>query len=386
MPSLDSRGPLLARSGVDDAPALRIATVYLGRRGAGGPIAFNLAQALRPLAEVLPVVSAYALHGPDWRAAWKGEFIATPTYRNALEAAFSILSGVPIRALARRIAAWHPDVLLFPMFHPWNGRLQRLLPDIPAVVMVHDPLPHPDLEGKIFEALENLSLRRAARVIVWSERFVESARRRTTVPVTAVPLGEMRYERLFHAPPSPPPPYPYLLFFGRIVPYKGLDVLLEAFAQLAPKFPDLRLRIVGSGSLKRYRRQMRDLPNLEVVNRWVEDEEIAHHFRHAAVVVLPYTSATQSGVVPLAAAFARPVVATMTGGIPEQIVDGETGLLVPPSDARALAAAVEELLTCPQCARRVGKALQHAYRSNFRWENTAVRVLEVCRAAVRFSK
>ena len=383
MPSLESHGPSLARGGIDDAPVLRIAIIYLGRRGAGGPITFNLAQALCPLAEVLPVVSAYALHGPDWREAWEGEFIATPTYRNALEAAFSILSGVPIRALARRIAAWHPDVLLFPMFHPWNARLQRLLAEIPAVVMVHDPLPHPDLEGKVFEALENLSLRRAARVIVWSERFVESARRRTAVPVTAVPLGEMRYERLFHAPPSPPPTYPYLLFFGRIVPYKGLDVLLEAFAQLIPKFPDLRLRIVGSGSLKRYRRRMRYLPNLEVVNRWVDDEEIAHHFRHAAVVVLPYTSATQSGVVPLAAAFARPVVATMTGGIPEQIVDGETGLLVPPNDAAALAKALISLLSHPPKARRLGESLQAVYRSSFRWEETARRVWEVCLEAAK---
>jgi len=383
MPSLKSNGMLVTRGGLNDAPALRIALIYLGRRGAGGPITFSLAQTLRPLAEVLPVVSAYALHGPNWSKEWEGEFIAAPTYRNALEAAVSLFFDAPIRALARRIAAWRPDVLLFPMFHPWNARLQRLLPTLPSVVMVHDPLPHPDLEGKVFEALENFSLRRAARVIVWSERFVESARRRTSAPVTAVPLGEMRYERLFHAPPVPPPPYPYLLFFGRIVPYKGLDVLLEAFARLSQQFPNLRLRIVGSGSLKRYRRRMRSLPNLEVTNRWVGDEEIAPHFRHASVVVLPYTSATQSGVVPLAATFARPVVATATGGIPEQVVNGETGLLVPPNDADALAEAVADLLTHPEKARRLGESLQRAYRSSFRWEETAYRVLEVCLEAAK---
>ncbi len=100
---------------------------------------------------------------------------------------------------------------------------------------------------------------------------------------------------------------------------------------------------------------MRDPLEFEVHNRWIEEDERTALFRRAGVVVLPYTEASQSGVVPMAYACGKPVVATRTGGLPEVVEHGETGLLVPPRDEDALAEAVIKLLRDADFRRRLGR-------------------------------
>jgi glycosyltransferase involved in cell wall biosynthesis len=80
--------------------------------------------------------------------------------------------------------------------------------------------------------------------------------------------------------------------------------------------------------------------SVRLVDRYVANEEVALYFSAADLVVLPYTSATQSGVVTIAYSFERPVVTTKVGGLPEVVIDGQTGFLVDPADPAALADAV----------------------------------------------
>ncbi len=84
------------------------------------------------------------------------------------DALLSLVFPVQIHRIAKQILLNKPDILVFPMFHPWNSLIQEELKNIPSVVFVHDPLPHPDLPGKFYEILENASIRRAARCIVLS--------------------------------------------------------------------------------------------------------------------------------------------------------------------------------------------------------------------------
>lgn len=137
-----------------------------------------------------------------------------------------------------------------------------------------------------------------------------------------------------------------LLFFGLVRPYKGLDVLIEAMGRL--RGSDVFLTIAGEfwSGREEIERRIEALgieDQIELIPRYVSDAEAADLFARADVVVLPYRSATGSGVVALAYHYGKPVIATRVGGLPDVIVDGETGVLVPPGRPEALVEAISAL-------------------------------------------
>jgi glycosyltransferase involved in cell wall biosynthesis len=135
-----------------------------------------------------------------------------------------------------------------------------------------------------------------------------------------------------------------LLFFGFVRRYKGLRNLIRALATVREQLP-ARLLVVGEfwEDERPYRDLVRQLGlegAVEFHNTYVPNEEMAVYFSAADAVVLPYLEATQSGVAQIALGFEKPVIATSVGGMAETIVDGQTGLIVPPGDNAALSAAI----------------------------------------------
>ena len=112
-------------------------------------------------------------------------------------------------------------------------------------------------------------------------------------------------------------------------------------------------------------------------NEFVSVEKRAELFARAAVVVLPYVEASQSGVVPVAYSFAKPVVATAVGGLPEAIDDGKTGYLVPPRDEHALADAVVRLLRAPDLRHHLGEGGRRKLEAEWSPQAVADRTLAV---------
>ena len=137
-----------------------------------------------------------------------------------------------------------------------------------------------------------------------------------------------------------------VLFFGFIKPYKGVVHLIDAAGALAREFGDgLRVLIVGDiyGQKQPYLDRIaasggEDI--IDLVDGFVPDAVVEDYFLAADLAVLPYVSATQSGIVQIAYNYDLPVVTTRVGGLPEVVRDGETGFIVPPADPAALAAAV----------------------------------------------
>ncbi len=143
---------------------------------------------------------------------------------------------------------------------------------------------------------------------------------------------------------------PVLLFFGLVRPYKGLSYLLEAMPAVLNALPETYLLIAGEfwQDKQTYLTQMTRLrieKQIKVIDYYVLNEDIPLYFGAADVVVLPYIQASQSGVLPLAYGLERPVIASRIGGLPEVVKEGQTGLLVPPRDAEALAAAIIRFFT-----------------------------------------
>jgi glycosyltransferase involved in cell wall biosynthesis len=161
-----------------------------------------------------------------------------------------------------------------------------------------------------------------------------------------------------------------LLFFGFVRDYKGLDVLLAAMPEVRDR-TGARLRVVGEcwGDPAPLRRRVGELGLTETVDldlRYVANEEIPGLFARAAIVVLPYRSATGCGPLQLAFGAGRPVVGSAVGAIAEAVRDGEDGLLVPPGDPAALAAALIRALEPGLLARLTRGAAESA--AAFSWE------------------
>jgi len=137
-----------------------------------------------------------------------------------------------------------------------------------------------------------------------------------------------------------------VLFFGFIKPYKGVMHLIDAAGPLRETFGgDLRVLIVGDiyGEKEPYLDRIAASGAgeiIDLIDGFVPDETVEDYFLAADLAVLPYVSATQSGIVQIAYNYDLPVVTTRVGGLPEVVADGETGFIVPPEDPAALARAV----------------------------------------------
>ncbi len=249
-----------------------------------------------------------------------------------------------------------PDMVLFQWWHPffgpsfgtlarWLKRWQRTK----IVFLCHNVRPHEST------AIDSLLIRYAfgasERFIVHSESDLKILKRMK--PGSAVFKTPHPTYEIFRGDDTPDSLEARrrlgvrgntLLFFGYIRRYKGLGYLLQALPQVL-NVVDCTLLIVGEvyeGRTK-YRKMIEDYhleKNVKWIDRYVPNEEVPFYFRAADLVVLPYVSATQSGVIQIAYGFNRPVVSTKVGGIPEAIIDGETGFLVDPEDPEALAQAI----------------------------------------------
>jgi glycosyltransferase involved in cell wall biosynthesis len=291
-----------------------------------------------------------------------------------------------IRAILQRIREFEPDVVHVQSGHAWFHLALPLLRDYPLVVTVHDVLRHVgDRESrKTPQWIADFGHRCGDHVIVHTPRIRQLALTRLRIPAThvhIVPLVALGPDTM-SAPVDED--RGLILFFGRIWGYKGLEYLVRAQPAITAAVADARILIAGAGeSLDGYRRMMADPERFMVINEFVSDEQRNELFRRAAVVVLPYIEASQSAVVPLAYTFAKPVVGTTVGGLPDMIQHGRTGYLVPPRDVPALAEAIVTLLKDPDLRRRFG---QHGrFIAEHAWSPATVADLtvDVYRAARR---
>jgi glycosyltransferase involved in cell wall biosynthesis len=174
---------------------------------------------------------------------------------------------------------------------------------------------------------------------------------------------------------------PHMIFACRqLFPRKGIRFLLEAGAQLKPRFPDLQIVLAGDGferpELARLATELGIASQVTFLG-WVPNEELPPYYRAAAVSVIP--SLEEGFGIPAAEAMGCevPVVASDAGGLPEVVEDGVTGLVVPRGDATALAGAIGTLLADPERRRRMGQAGRERALRLFDWDRSAAQFEEL---------
>jgi glycosyltransferase involved in cell wall biosynthesis len=219
---------------------------------------------------------------------------------------------------------------------------------IPVVLTVHDPVQH---SGGIPKhswrwKIATWFRRKASRLIVHGPRMraeLEELDGRVAGRIDVIPHGVLGRAGIEDDISGYEPGT--FLFFGYIRANKGLRYFLDAGDVLHSRGHSFRLIVAGTGSdLEHHRRRIASTPWVELIDRYISTEEVPALFHRAMCVVLPYTDATQSGVSAMAFAFARPVIATSVGDVPDVVIDGRTGSIVPPQDGKALADAMEKLL------------------------------------------
>ncbi len=199
-----------------------------------------------------------------------------------------------------------------------------------------------------------------------------------------IPHGVLSYYRSFApVPAAPASEEQVILFFGSIERYKGLDVLIEAFALLPTELrQSTRLLVAGKPGIDmapiRARAQALGVdPRIRWELRYLEEEEIPRLFDEATLVALPYTEIDQSGVLMTALAFGKPVVASWIGGFAETIADGVHGRLTAPGDIPALAAALQSVLLDVAGQKAMQAAIADLSCGALSWDSISQQTLEV---------
>jgi len=227
-----------------------------------------------------------------------------------------------------------------PFFGPLVGTLARLFrrAGLKCIIECHNVISH---EGSPFDkVLVRFALSAVDDFITHSTKDREHLLK--ILPGKSVTVSGLPPVEEFYAPAAAREPSGHtILFFGTVRKYKGLSVLLEAMPKVLQKV-ECNLIVVGEfyDSIEKYRQLIREhhIENhVHLDNRYVPNEEVTGLFHKADVLVLPYLSATQSGVARIAITNGLPVIASKTGGLSEAVKDGVNGLLFPPGDSQALA-------------------------------------------------
>ncbi|MEN6342866.1 MAG: glycosyltransferase family 4 protein [Methanospirillum sp.] len=272
-----------------------------------------------------------------------------------------------------------PEILHFNGASLWYSLLLPVLTRrYPVIVTIHDVNPHPGSRAWDQDLARRLFLRYADAVIVhgeWARLQLGASQ-----PCYVIPHGDYSFYTGIGSGDAVEEE-DAILFFGRIEPYKGLQYLLEAMPLIWAASPSTRLIVAGDGSLAPYSELLRD-ERIEVVNRFIDDAEVPALFARARLVVLPYVEGTQTGVIPIAYAFKKPVVVTDVGAIPEVVEEGRTGWIVPPRDPDALACAILKTLQNKLLRTVMGTAAYEKMTRELSWGPISDRTVAVYREVV----
>ena len=291
---------------------------------------------------------------------------------------------------ARKIRDEKADLIVVPWWHPYFApcylTMTRFMGKSKLVFVCHNVFPHERFPLDRF--LTKWVLRKGDAFVVQSrtdEADLKSIKPDAVCRVNPHPTYDIfRAEGISEAEGRGRlgigADIPMLLFFGFIREYKGLRHLLAAMPAVLERMPEAQLWVVGdfAGDRAAYEALMEGggiTTNVHIVDGYIPDREVENYFAAADLVVLPYESATQSGIVQIAYAFEKAVVVTDVGGLPEVVRDGETGFVVEARNPQALAAAIIRYFT--EGRRDEFRENIRAHAAEFSWERLAEKVVDV---------
>lgn len=239
----------------------------------------------------------------------------------------------------------------------------------------HDPIPHktPSFARELVR--HKILFRALKHHLFLSDALVKPFCQKYKVPEERTHYSRLSvYDFLRYYKETPNEYGKYILFFGRIDQYKGVDILIDAYEQSEARMSGLKLVIAGKGNLAHDKSKLSE--DIILLNRYIDNDELANLIRHCRFVVLPYLSATQSGCVMSAFAFSKPIIATAVGDLPKEVIDEETGLICNPNDIEDLKTKIDTMSGANLLAfeKRIEK--KYAAGSVYSWEAAAKSIVK----------
>jgi glycosyltransferase involved in cell wall biosynthesis len=334
----------------------RILVAYWGRYGAGGKLTAQLVPALAADSrfEVALSLSRQAEHFEESCA-----LVPTSFHIDTFQSAAGLVARTlelprTIWRFARFLRTRNIAAVVVVMPHVWDRAFQfaaRAM-GVHWLVFVHDAEQHPGERARLLDWLQGREIA-AADLVVTLSRFVAERLqvRRKLAPDRILPLflPVLAYR---DALPAMRPRRPFrFLFFGRLLPYKGVPLLLDAFRMLREQQVDATLTIAGDGEIDAPESAWMQ-PGVTLQQGWIAPDGIGPVLAAADALVVPYVEASQSGVIAAAYGAGLPVVATPVGGLAEQVEPERTGLVAAAIDAAALAQSMRRLVEEPDLYAR----------------------------------
>jgi starch synthase len=289
--------------------------------------------------------------------------------------------------MIREVRRYDPDVVHFQVGSSMMAFYMPFLRKYPIVTTFHDLKPHMG-EETLYEKYLHIYIRWISKcLLVHGDRLRETMIREYHMPahkVKSIPIGPHNIDAFkLYENKDIKEDGNIVLFFGRILEYKGLEYLIKAEPYITKEVPDVKIVIAGSGDdIKKYEDLMVHKDRFVTVHRYISYKEGAELFQRASVIALPYVEASQSGVISTAYGFKKPVVATDVGSIPEVVDEEKTGLIVPPRDPEALARAIIRILKDEKLRIQMGENGFKKLNTDLSWDNVVDKTMAVYREAV----
>lgn len=291
---------------------------------------------------------------------------------------------------AKKIKKLHPDLVIFQWWHPYFSpcywTICKMLKHIKIMFTCHNVFPHERFPADRF--LTRRVLSKGDGFIVHSiqdEEDLHSIKKEAICTRTVHPtynafkinqLSKEKSRKILNIKDNEN----VLLFFGFVREYKGLKYLIEAIPTVIEKIPDIKLLVVGefAGDKDKYldimqREKVEEY--IQIYDGYIPDQEVEKFFAASDIVVLPYISATQSGIVQIAYGFEKPVVVTNVGGLPEVVKNGKTGYVVEAENSEAIAQAIIKFFESDN--REAFESAIQEEADRYSWDNMSKKIYEL---------
>ena len=245
-----------------------------------------------------------------------------------------------LHSIISRIKREHFDAIYFESLHVWNVAIMLALgKSVHKYQVIHEVIPHEgDKQVKGVDFMNKVICKTADTIVLRNQKYVEEMIKQYNVKPERVKYLELwrRYPEF-----TPPVHSGHVLFFGRINPYKGADNLL----QIVRLCPEIQFDVVGrvDPQMENIVQQLSHEENVHLHTGYVSDDEMRDAFIGSDWAIVPYNSASQSGIIIDAYKYSRPVIAFSVGAIAEQVDDGKSGYLVETGNVNAFADKVNEV-------------------------------------------